>query len=157
MAVGANSYGDATDVAALSQVWTNNGVFDGTTRPTITQVESFIDQVSGILNVALSGESFEIPITQDDAVLACKSIVSEIVSDMVAAANSSGRFFTEKALNSGHSMMGQVRMEISDWVAGNSQGLQEIGATRENSFIGTLDVEESDVIFQRNQYGKDNA
>ena len=130
MTVLANSYGTAADVAALSQVFTDNGVFSATTRPTIEQVESFINQISSILNVALAGEGFTVPITQADAKLSCVSLVDETVKDMVAAANSTGRFFSENSLKSNLSMLAQIRMDIKDWVSDSATGLEEIGAVR---------------------------
>ena len=155
MAVLANSYGTALDIAALSQVFTDNGVFDATTRPTELQVEAFIDQISGILNVALAGESFSVPITQADAKLACVSLVSETVKDMVAAANSTGRFFSEQSMKSNLSMLSQIRIDIKDWVEESAAGLEEIGATRANSLLGQIATNDTDVdpIFERGQYG----
>ncbi len=154
MAVLANSYGTASDVAALSQTFTDNGVFKTTTRPTELQVEAFIDQISGILNVALAGESFAVPITQADAKLACVSLVSETVKDMVAAANSTGRFFSESSMKSNLSMLAQIRRDIKDWVEDSASGLEEIGAPRGNSLLGQIATNDDaiDPLFERNQY-----
>jgi hypothetical protein len=154
-----NSYGTAADVAALSYVWTAAGSFDENTRPTITEVESFINQISSLVNSALAGEGFVIPITQSDAVLSCVSIVAQIVSDMVAAANSTGRFFTEKSLKSGLSNMQQIRKEIAEWAEDQATGLEALGAERSGSLLGDIATRDSDAdgnvsdpIFDREQY-----
>ena len=161
MAVGSNSYGTAGEVAALSQTWTHVGVFDTTTRPTLAQVESFIDQISGIMNVALSKQGFIIPVSQATAVMAIKSIVVQLVSDLVQAANSSGRFFTDRALAAGVSPLRAIRLEISDWVEDQSRGLVNLGiaqvGTTATDFIGFRSTDESGdaitPIFQRDGFG----
>ena len=154
MAILANSYGTADDVAALSQTFTDNGVFSTTTRPTDAQVEGWINQVSSLLNIALAGESFTVPITQSDAILSCVSLVAETVRDMVAAANSTGRFFSERSLKSNLSMLAQIRRDITEWVESNASGLEEIGATRNNSLLGQIATNDTDVapLFEREQY-----
>ncbi|GAG99221.1 unnamed protein product, partial [marine sediment metagenome] len=66
MGVATNSYGSANGVAAFVPLYTNAGVFDTSTNPTKTIVESWLDQVSSIANGSLSGEGFSIPVTQSD-------------------------------------------------------------------------------------------
>lgn len=69
MSLDANSYGTVAGVAAYVQHMTNaGGTFDTTTQPTITQVESFIDQASDMLNGWLARSRYAIPVTQADAV-----------------------------------------------------------------------------------------
>jgi hypothetical protein len=130
MAPGANSYSTAASVAALSRRYTNAGTYDGTTNPTLTVVEGWIDSVSATLNAALAGAGFTIPVTQADAVLALAAVVAEAVSDLTHAANSAGRFFTERALERGVSPMRVVRQEMKDWVDENAAGLTALGAAR---------------------------
>jgi hypothetical protein len=91
MAVSVRSYGTAAGVAAYVGVFTASGVFSTATKPTLLQVESWIDQVSALLNTALAKRGFTVPITQADAVLAAKSLVEQLTSDLAQAANSSGR------------------------------------------------------------------
>jgi len=161
MAIHANSYGSAAEVAALSQMWTASGVFSTTTRPTLAQVESFIDQISGIMNIALSKQGFSIPITQEDAVMAIKSITNQLVSDLVQAANSSGRFFTDRALAAGISPLMMIRREISDWVLDQATGLVNLGVPQVGStstdYIGFRDTDDGgdsiQPIFQRKGFG----
>lgn len=160
MTLGANSYGSVADVAALTQNWTVSGTFSTTTSPTLAQVEGFIDQVSGIMNVALAREGFSIPVTQADAVLAIKSIVVQLAADLVQAAHLSGRFFSERALDRGISPMMQIRKDINDWIQENAAGLEQLTATREATNVNEIGFrsaneggDEISPIFQREAFG----
>lgn len=126
MTVGANSYGTAADVAALTWSWVAefSGSYNLVTIPTLAQVESWIDQISGIANTSLRKWGFAIPLTDATDVLAVKSVVVGAVADMANYANSTGRFFTERALASGVSPFAQIRKEIEDWVASMADGLE---------------------------------
>ena len=157
MPVGANSYGTAADVAALCRVYTNNGAFDTTTVPTLANVEGFIDQTSALVNTALAAQGFTVPIVQADAVLACKSMVVQICSDLAHASNSAGRFFSERALTGGLSIMATIRKDIADWVADNASGFTELGAARRVDSQNTIAVNDSDYpfLFTRDQFGSD--
>ena len=69
MALDTNSYGSVAGVAAYVRHMTNaSGAFDGTTSPTLTQVEAFLDQASDTLNGWLARNRYTIPVTQADAV-----------------------------------------------------------------------------------------
>ena len=128
MSVGANSYGAASDVAALTWVWvaeaTVPGVYDANTLPKLTQVEGWIDQISAIVNTALRKWGYPIPLTNADDVLAVKSVVVGFVADMANYSNSTGRFFTERALASGISPFAQIRQEIEDWIESMKNGFE---------------------------------
>jgi len=131
MSVGANSYGTATDVAALTWAWVaeSGGVYNSATVPTLAQVEGWIDQISGVVNTALRRWGFTIPLTDATDVLAVKSIVTGAVADMANYANSSGRFFTERALASGVSPFAQIHKEIYEWVESMKDGLESARST----------------------------
>lgn len=144
MTVGANSYGSASDVAALTWVWVAEanvpGVYDTTTLPTLTQVEAWIDQISAIANTSLRKWGFTIPLTDATDVLAVKSVVVGFVADMANYSNSTGRFFTERALASGVSPFAQIRQEIEDWVASIADGLEserDLSTTEDRAFSHT--------------------
>ena len=71
-----NSYGTVKEVAALTRHFLDgNASFSDSTTPTEIDVIAVIDQVSGVLNMALSAVGFDIPITQADAVQACDYFV----------------------------------------------------------------------------------
>jgi hypothetical protein len=160
MAVSVRSYGTAAGVAAYVGVFTASGVFSTATKPTLLQVESWIDQVSALLNTALAKRGFTVPITQADAVLAAKSLVEQLTSDLAQAANSSGRFFSERNLERGVSNWAIIRNDISNWVEEYASGLEELGVSRgaptatEIGFRGSDNAgNEVTPIFQRSQHG----
>ena len=126
------------------------------TRPTLAQVETFIDNASATLNVMLAKAGFSIPITQASAKAACGQIVVEAVVDLCHAANSTGRFFTDRALDRGESPMRVLRQDMVDWVDDNAAGLELLGATRTYSALAGIAYRDTDnsgnetfPIFQR--------
>lgn len=159
MTIGANSYGAVSGVAALTNRWTSSGSYNTTTRPTLAQVEGWIDQVSATLNVALAGAGFAIPITNADAKMALAAVVEAAVADLCHAANSSGRFFTNAALERGVSPIRVIRNEMSAWVEEQADGLEMLGATRTRSSMAAILYRDSDErgndtfpIFQRDGF-----
>ena len=127
------AYGSPEGVAAYARAWTDGGVFtdpdvygDGT-NPTLIQVNTWLDAISVMVDLALGSEGFTIPVTQEDAVRAIDEIVNTLVADLVHAANSSGRFFTERLLETGKSQMAIIRSDINAWVVANTDGLVALG------------------------------
>jgi hypothetical protein len=106
------------------------GVFTTATRPTLAQVEKWIDTASATLNVLLSNAGFTVPLTQSDAVLACGQLIAEVVADLCHAANSAGRFYTDKALARGEAPMKVLRQDMADWVEAMASGFVLLGVTR---------------------------
>lgn len=135
MTIGANSYGSAGGVAALTPRFANtSGVFDGTTRPTLTQVESHIDQVSGTINAILATNGFKIPITQADCKLALDLFVNQEVASIVEGINGSGRFGPIKTGTQKSSMM-LVIQDVQAFLAVQAPGFERLGATRTYSAL----------------------
>lgn len=162
MGISANSYGTVTDVEGLVRIYTNLGHFDSTTIPTRMQVESMIDQVSALCNVSLAAQGFTVPVTQADAKRAIDSLVNQLVSDLAHAANSAGRFFTERALTGGLSIWAQVRKEIDEWVSQSASGFSALGVARSTESRLTVGFRDGDdngdpvnPLFDRDQYGSD--
>lgn len=161
MAVAANSYGAASDVSALTELYCISGAYTTATIPTLAQVEGWIDQVSAVMNAALAAQGFAIPITNTDSVLAIKSFIIQAVVDLAHAANSAGRYFTDAALTRGDSPMVSIRREIMSWVEMFADGLGALGATRtgttgagEIGFRGTDNAgNDTSPIFQRGAFG----
>lgn len=68
MTLDSNSYGSVAGVAAYVRRLTNSGAtFDTSTRPTLVEIEAFIDQCSDVLNGWLAAAGYTIPVTQADA------------------------------------------------------------------------------------------
>lgn len=82
MAIGANSYGSVGEVLAQTRHLMDGEVtFTQLTRPTLEDVETIIDRVSGVLNSAIASAGFDVPISQATAKLACDEwVVSRAVS-----------------------------------------------------------------------------
>ena len=160
MAIGANSYGTVAEVEALTRRWAGDTGYSASTRPNLEQVEKFIDNASATLNVMLAKAGFAIPITDADAKAACGQIVVEVAVDLCHAANSTGRFFTERALERGVSPMKALRQDMAEWVEANAAGLELLGATRTYSALSGIAYRDSDnsgdataPIFQRDAFG----
>ena len=154
-----NSYGSPDDVAALVTRYTKSGVFDGTPRPTLEQLERYIDRISGITNVYLAEKGFTIPVTQTDAKLALDELVTQAVVELCQVANSAGRFFTDRRLKKQNPLR-VIREEIATWIELHDTGLENLGVTRGTGLAGQIAYRDTDdsgdataPIFQREAFG----
>ncbi len=153
------SYGSPDDVAALVGRYTNSGVFDDTTRPTLEQLERYIDRISGITNVYLAEKGFTVPVTQTDAKLALDELVNQAVVELCHVTNSAGRFFTDRRLKKQNPLR-VIREEIANWVELHDTGLENIGVARGTGLAGQIAYRDTDEsgdatapIFQREAFG----
>lgn len=163
MALGSNSYGDTDEIAALVPRHTNSGSFDATTKPTLTQLESEVDQLSATVNSVLSELGFSVPVTQADCVLMLDGFVNKMAAEIVLGINGHGRFGPTATSKRG--AKGQYLMILEDvraFLEANSTGMQRLGATRSKGTLGSLryrDTDESgdtpEPLFQREQFGED--
>lgn len=68
MAISGASYGSVAEVLAFTRhLLDGQPTFNSTTRPTLTEVEKFIDRASGVLNVALAGCGLTTPLNSTTA------------------------------------------------------------------------------------------
>lgn len=130
MAIGANSYGSVAEVQALTGRYTNAGSYDATTRPTLTQVEKFIDRVSAMLNLLLAEEGFSIPISQADAKLVCDEFVVEQAVQLCHGANGAGPFAPGSETLRSRTAFEIISREASEFVTQHAPGFEFLGATR---------------------------
>lgn len=158
MPVGVNSYGAASDVASLTPRFTTAGVYDASSRPTLTQVESWIDRVSSTLNILLAEAGFQIPVTQTDCVLTLALFVSTEVADLCNYANSAGRFFQNQNYVTGPWQA--IQKEAADFISKHASGFEKLGATRTTTGLNGLDARTTDdngddiePWFSRKQFG----
>jgi len=159
MAISANSYGTTAGVGALTPLHTSGGAFGIATRPTLSQVESFIDQVSAIMNTVLAQYGFDVPVSQADAKLALDMFCNAECASIVEGVNGSGRFGpTTKNPNSRRYIL--ITEDVQKFVEANAIGLQRLGAARDYSLTAGLDARTFDErgndihpIFQRNAFG----
>src|SRR3990167_8798613 len=160
MTIGARSYGTTVGAAALVPRWASNGDFTTMTRPTLTQVESWIDQVSGIVNAMLAEAGFTIPVTDDDVKDALDLFVNQEVAAMADGVNGSGKFGpTAKAVGK-QGRFNILMQDVKDFVSMNATGFERLGASRPYSStegIGFRDTDEAGddthPIFQRKAFG----
>lgn len=156
-----NSYGAVTNVAAMTMMYTNGGVYDATTNPTAVQVQVWLDQFSAIVNTAFAEYGFTIPITQTDSLLAVQSYVEGLAAEMCQVAHASGRFFTDRAIASGVSPFARLREDALNWVDLSAAGFEVLGAARAQvtsetaiAFRNTDEVGDStSPIVQRKSFG----
>jgi hypothetical protein len=128
------SYGSEADVAALAANWTIGGVFTTATNPKLTQVTLWLADVSDLMDLALAQHRFTIPINPslpnyDKITNILSNVVVPLTADLCHAANSSGRFFTQKALEWGLSPMKVIAKDLNAWVEANADGLVALGLT----------------------------
>lgn len=77
MAIRDDSYSSVEEVETFNiHLFDGQGGYDSTTRPTLTQVEKFIDRTSAMLNVALARWGLSTPVTNSTAKLACDNWVT---------------------------------------------------------------------------------
>lgn len=148
MTLSANSYGSVVMVAAMTPRYASNGEFNLLTRPTYSQIETWIDQTSALVNVILAEEGFTIPVTQTDAKSMLAGLVVSACADRAEYANRAGRFWTETAVDRGISMEKVLREEISAWISSHAAGLEALGAEREGT-------DESNKTFSHTPYKAD--
>jgi hypothetical protein len=163
VAITLTRYGSLAGIASLCKQWTSNGEFtdedcldcleDTPTNPTLTEVLHWQDQLSAIMNTALAGEGFTVPITNTTAVKSIDLIVEQLTADLVQAANQSGRFFTERAQQAGAVPMMVIRKEILTWANENAAGLAAAGATRGDTPGDSIGTKTNTAIFQRAAFG----
>lgn len=162
MAIGANSYGDTGEIAALVPIHTNAGSFDGTTNPTLTRVEGLVDQVSAILNLALATYGFSVPATQADFVLVLDSFVNEAVAEIVEGMNGHGRYGPTKPGGGSSRWRGAVTKEGLALIEEHVVGIERLGETRTYSQLDGMAYRDTDEegddtfpIFQRAGFGNE--
>lgn len=159
MTIGANSYGSVAEVEALTGRYTFEGSYDNSTRPTLTQVEKFIDRVSALLNLLLAEAGYSIPITQADAALVCDEFVVEQAVQLCHGANGAGPFAPGSEQLRGRTAFEIISREAAEFVEKHAPGFAFLGATRERDMTYGLqatltdtDGEDLEKMFSREDW-----
>lgn len=160
MTTGANSYGSAAGVASYVPRYANgSATFDTNTRPKLPQVDSFIDQISSLVNTILASNGFAIPITQADAISAITIFIEQEVAAIAEGINGSGRFGPTTKTPS-RSRFQIIMEDISAFILEHADGFENLGAQRDQPtgteiLTRTVDPagQESYPIFQRGAFG----
>jgi len=160
MGIGANSYGSVAEVEALTKRYTSSGTYGSGTNPTSTQVEKFIDRVSGIVNVILAEEGFTIPVSQADAKLALDDFVVSQVALLCHAANGNGIYGPGSQQLRNTTPMRLIIKEAEAFIGDHATGFANLGAARSRSLAYGLECRTEDdagktiePVFQREMIG----
>jgi len=159
MSLDSNSYGSVVGVAKMVPRYAANGTFSDSTRPAFSQVETWLDQVSSVLNIMLAEYGFSIPVEQADCVRALALFVNSEVAAMCDGVNGSGRF---GPTNKSQSKQGTILLvDVREFVKNNAAGLERMGATRAYGALSGLSFRDTDdsgdetsPIFQREGFGE---
>jgi len=125
------SYGTAAGVGALSALWSDSGTFTASTRPTLTVVNGWLDDVSALVDTALSDQGFTVPITVAGVIKELDLLVEGIVKDLCDYSHGAGRFFSERAIDAGLSPFMTIDKEVHAWVNRKSVGFENQGVPKE--------------------------
>lgn len=155
-------YGSAGGVGALVPLFSGDAQdFADTSRPTAAQVDSLLNQISGMVNAVLAQAGFSTPITTPtDVNQALDNFVNQEVADIVAGINGSGRFGPGSKAIEKRGRISMIVEDVRDFIMGQAVGFERLGATRDQQqadSIGYRDQDEGgdDIapIFQRDAFG----
>jgi len=161
MAIGANSYGDAAEIGALVPRHTDKGIFTGLTRPTLTQVETWVDQVSAVVNIMLADSGFsDVPVTQADVKLALDHFVNQEVAAIAEGVNGSGRFGPTGKRGGSQGRWAVIVEDVQEFLATFAIGIERLGVDRPTEPMAGISYRDIDEggddtapIFQRKAFG----
>jgi len=126
MALRGDSYGTVAEVLAYArQLRDGQSSFNSTSRPTLTEVEKFVDRASGILNVALNNEGLTTPISNSTAKLACDDwVISKATAYVELTQPASSYDGTEQTRAGSFLNLHKSAMEFADL---NALGFKRLG------------------------------
>lgn len=162
MTIKSTSYGSTTNVAARTPRYAGTGgVFTTTTRPTLLQIEMFIDEVSGLVNSILAQNGFITPISQSIVLDMLGMFVEDEVASIAEGINGSGRFGPTTNNPTG-SRFKIIMTDVQTFVEMNAAGMEKLGSLRDappSLSIGYRDTSEAGnptfPLFQRDTFGQD--
>jgi len=161
MSIGANSYGSTAGVASIAPRYADGSgdtlAFTTTTRPTILQVEAFIDQVSGMVNAMLAEAGLTIPVTDNDVRNVLDLFVNMEAGLLCDASNGSGRLIPNEFGRGGGFKV--LIDDIKAFITANAAGFERLGAARAYSATSGMSYRDVDnagndvsPIFQRGNF-----
>lgn len=160
--IASGAYGSLLQVGALVPRYSNRvGTFDDSTRPTVLQVVTFINQVSSMVDSIMAQEGFATPVTDTEVKNMLDLFVSQEVAAITEGINGSGRY--GPTTKSGQGKKGRFALvfdDVRDFIEGNAVGFERLGATRSETLATGIgyrgEDEEGDEIFplrQRKEFG----
>jgi hypothetical protein len=125
MTLRTDSYGSVAEVMAYTRhLLDGASAFDTNTRPTLAEVEKFIDRASGTLNVALRTFGFSTPVTNTTAVLLLSDWTVMKAAEYVEVTQRGVGFSGEE----GSRRLVKIP-DANEFVQKNSLGLKRLGLT----------------------------
>lgn len=132
------AYGNAAGVASHTRAWTDNGLFVDPdenagikgTPTTLTEVDTWLSQVSQMVDVALAGLGFTVPVTVTTVTPVIASKVETAVADLVKLSHGKGRLFSERIQGAGKSGEAVIESEIVTWASSKALGFEAMGVPR---------------------------
>ena len=133
------AYGTAEEVAAFVPRYADSaGAFTLATRPTLSRVETWLTQVSGVLDTYLTSKGYAVPITEANFLAALNMFTSEEVAAMVEGANGSGRFGPTAPDQRATSRFAIIRQDVTNFIdsllVGNETRAGSSSVGREDSW-----------------------
>lgn len=160
MAIRPESYGTVADVEALTKRYTSSGSYGTGTNPTKTQVEEFVNRMSGVVNVLLAEQGFTIPVTQADAKLALADFVVGQVALLCHAANGHGIYAPGSQSIRNTTPMRLILAEAEAFIGKHASGIEALGAARTKGLAWAVECRTEDdagnviePVFERKMMG----
>lgn len=135
--------------------------FDGTTRPTSTQVMSMMGQVSALIDAILATHGYTVPITDADVTPLLDLFVEDYIAGLVVQTN--GSLFVGPVISkNGATMMGweATADAVREYIEAIAVGLERMGATRTSDIASGISYRNVDAagdtivpLFQRAAFG----
>ena len=156
------SYGTLAQIGGrVPRFATSGGTFDGTTRPTSTQVTAMMAQISALIDAFLASHGYVVPVTDGDVTPLLDLFVEDYIAGLVIQTN--GSLFVGPTLTkSGATMMGweATAQAVKTYIDAIAVGLERMGATRTNDIISSIAHRDLDnagnevtPLFQRKAFG----
>lgn len=139
MAIRADSFSSAAEVTAFTRhILDGQTAFNSTTRPTLTEVEKFIDRASGVLNLALAHHGFRPPviIANSTAKLACDDFVTARSAEYVELTHRGAGYSDGEGSRT--AAFRNLAKSANEFVALNSLGFIRLGVTQTNKLSDGL-------------------
>ena len=131
-----SDYGTAAGVALIARKYANSSqAFDGSTVPTLTQVNTWLDEVCAELNASLADARFTIPITATAVTPMLDRFVNAQVARMVEALHLSHRAgpVVSGARNNAvtvNDVLAAIPAAVDAFVRQRAGGIEAMGAGR---------------------------
>jgi hypothetical protein len=131
MSIRADSYSSAAEVTAYTRhLLDGQTAFNSTTRPTVTELEKFIDRASGVLNLALAQHGFAASavIANSTAKLACDDWTSARAAEYAELSRRGAGYNDSEGSRT--DAFSNLAKRATDFVKANSLGFVRLGVTQ---------------------------